>query len=359
MRFRRIYLPLFPGVFALLLKGAGMLWPSSVEYFYSRGIYSPLTKIISAVSGIFPFGLGQVTAPILLILALVWFVRSFSRGGFRKFLLALASAISIVFFIFIFSWGLNYNRLPLGEALDWQYGSVRQEDLRALSEHLVGALNESRPLIMEDEDGVAHSGMGKTGLLKQAGVGYERLSVFLPWLTVKGVNLKPSLTPRLLSYSGITGYYLFYSGEGAVNLDMSEAEVAFTAMHEEAHRRGYSREDEANFLAVMAGLSHPDSFFHYAALLNAYIYASNALYSVDANGHATIYTSLCEETKRDLQNINDFWRSYKGPLEQVADRINDTYLQFSGVSDGTQSYGRVVDLLVYAWNNDFLPLSGS
>ncbi|MCL2817117.1 MAG: DUF3810 domain-containing protein [Clostridiales bacterium] len=342
------------GLFALLLRGLGTLWPFGVERLYSRGVYPLLTKIISAVSGIFPFGLGQVLVPLLLALALFWLVRCFIRGGLKKFLFTAVSLVSLAFFVFIFSWGLNFNRLSLNDALGWQAGPSSKEDLRGLTEWLASEVNKMRPLVMEDENGVATSGWSTKELLQRAGDGYDEISSLLPWLSVKGSNQKPSLTPRFLSYSGIAGMYLFFSGEGKINCWQDEPGIAFSAMHEEAHRRGYSREDEANFLAALAGFSHPDDFFRYSALLESYVYASNALARVDKEAYKEISASLCEGAKRDIKNSYDFWKAYEGPVKEIAKKVNDSYLQMSGVSDGVRSYGRVVDLLIYVWKNGFL-----
>ncbi|MCL2677611.1 MAG: DUF3810 domain-containing protein [Clostridiales bacterium] len=349
------YIFLGLGLFALLLKGVGALWPYGVEHLYSRGIYPVLTIIISFVTGIFPFSLGQILLPLALVLAVFWLVRVFRRDGAIKLCISAVSLVGLAFFIFVFSWGLNFNRPALGEALGWQYGPSPKEDLRGLTAWLAEEINALRPSIMEDENGVASSGLKNRELLKQAGAGYNGLRDLMPWLYMKGSNEKAALTPGFLSSSGIAGYYLFYSGEGNINCWMSEAEIAFSAMHEEAHRRGYSREDEANFLAAMAGFAHPDEFFRYAALLNSYIYASNALFKADRTAYNEIASSLCDGAKRDINNIREFWNSHKKQkLEKVVEKVNNSYLQASGVSDGVKSYGRMVDLLIYAWKNDIL-----
>jgi hypothetical protein len=51
----------------------------------------------------------------------------------------------------------------------------------------------------------------------------------------------------------------------------------------------------------------------------------------------------------DISFENNFWRSYreKAPfIADVAESVNDKYLQFNNVDDGVRSYGRMVDLLL-------------
>lgn len=53
-----------------------------------------------------------------------------------------------------------------------------------------------------------------------------------------------------------------------------------------------------------------------------------------------------EGLSRDMAHYADFWRMYEGKTNEVADRVNDTYLKANRQEDGIQSYGRMVDLLL-------------
>jgi hypothetical protein len=55
--------------------------------------------------------------------------------------------------------------------------------------------------------------------------------------------------------------------------------------------------------------------------------------------------------RRDLDAIDEFWEprsSVARTVRQVSEQVNDTYLKSQGQPQGTQSYGRMVDLLLAA-----------
>ena len=76
------------------------------------------------------------------------------------------------------------------------------------------------------------------------------------------------------------------------------------------------------------------------------MYAHNALYRQDAEGALEIYYSLPEEVLSDLSANNAFWQQYEGKISEASSRVNDTYLKANSQTDGIQSYGRMVDLLL-------------
>ena len=59
-----------------------------------------------------------------------------------------------------------------------------------------------------------------------------------------------------------------------------------------------------------------------------------------------IYYSLPEEVLSDLSANNAFWQQYEGKISGASSRVNDTYLKANSQTDGIQSYGRMVDLLL-------------
>ena len=50
--------------------------------------------------------------------------------------------------------------------------------------------------------------------------------------------------------------------------------------------------------------------------------------------------------ERDLAQRAEHWAKYEGPVQDVSNAANDTYLKANNQSDGMRSYGRMVDLLL-------------
>jgi hypothetical protein len=113
-----------------------------------------------------------------------------------------------------------------------------------------------------------------------------------------------------------------------------------------AHQRGFAREDEANFIGYLVCKAHKDVDFQYSGYLLATIYSMNALYKYDIDSYNELTAKYNEGVRRDLQNNSEFWKQFEGPIEEMQEKINDSYLKSNKQADGIYSYGRMVDLLL-------------
>jgi hypothetical protein len=116
-----------------------------------------------------------------------------------------------------------------------------------------------------------------------------------------------------------------------------------------AHQRGFAREDEANYLAYLTCMLHPNPDFQYSGTLLALINAVNALYRYAPEQALLLQEEYSEAVRRDLLHRKLFWQQYEGPLEEISREINDSYLKANRQEDGVHSYGRMVDLLLAAY----------
>ena len=147
-------------------------------------------------------------------------------------------------------------------------------------------------------------------------------------------------------FTGITGVYFPFTGEANVNIAIPDLLLPATTLHEMAHQRGIAPEDEANFLAFAVGRLHPDIDFQYSSTVLALIHAMNALNAQDAELATTLRSQYSEAVNRDLAAYRQFWKTYEGKTNEVADRVNDTYLKSNRQEEGIRSYGKMVDLLL-------------
>ena len=106
------------------------------------------------------------------------------------------------------------------------------------------------------------------------------------------------------------------------------------------------REDEANFIGYLACIGSEEGGFRYSGYLTGWVYATNALAKADRVAYAEICGQLSEKAWDDLRYNNEFWGKYEGKTAEVSNRMNDTYLKLNNQSDGVNSYGRMVDLML-------------
>jgi hypothetical protein len=312
--------------------------------------------VLAVASAWAPFSIGELLVGLAAIALVLWAVRLVRRlrraqGSRGRMALAgvvgLAAAGGAVYLVFLAVWGLNYHRPPLAvlAGLGEPTAAVRLDELESLSSELVAAANDERVRVTEDAHGVGRVQGGVPAALRRAAEATRQAASIYTGVHGPFAAPKPVLLSTGLSYLGITGIYFPFTAEANVNVVVPDSQLPFTACHELAHQGGIAPEDEANFVAYVACLRHPDADFRYSGALNAALYALHALASVDP-ARAAQRAQWSPAVRRDLDALRAWNERYRGPAETAARAVNNAYLKTQGVDDGVRSYGRMVDLLV-------------
>lgn len=329
--------------------------PASVESIYSEMLYPPIGRLLSRITGIFPFSLAElivVCVPVAFVLYTVVFLARLiperNRRGlmFLKYVTTVSVLVSITFFSFIGIWGLNYYRMPFSRIVGLDVRPASVQELESLCRDLINRANALRASVSADVKGYMDIPGSPRDILKNCYKGYDAIAGQYTGLSGKYGNPKPVLLSRLMNYTGICGVYFPFTGEANVNISIPDSMLPSTATHEMAHQRGFSREDEANYISYLACSHHPDVNYRYSGVLLALIHSMNALYGSDPDSAVKLADGYSEGLRMDLDEINAFWKQYEGPVEDAADKMNNTYLKANNQTDGVKSYGRMVDLLI-------------
>ncbi|QUH21307.1 DUF3810 domain-containing protein [Alkaliphilus sp. B6464] len=320
-----------------------------LERYYSGTINKWIIQGVSQITGILPFSLAEILYVghlIMIPVIVVLFIYKLLKGGFLQFFYKVLSYICVVYVIFMLMWGFNYSRMPIGAILDLQTESYSKEELYKLNEALIEKANILRIDVPENSDGVMHLAGGYKDIFSRAFLGYETLGKTVKVLSGNYGGPKPIILSKPMLYTGITGMYFPFTAEANVNTATSNLLLPATVLHEMAHQRGFASEDEANYIAYLTASAHPDIDFQYSGTILALIHSMNALSVEDAELAANLSTTYSDELKRDIRSYTEFWKGYKGKVNETANRVNDTYLKINGEKEGTKSYGRMVDLLL-------------
>ena len=78
----------------------------------------------------------------------------------------------------------------------------------------------------------------------------------------------------------------------------------------------------------------------------ALVHSMNSLYSVDQDAFFALAQQYSPGVAMDFQYNNLYWQQFEGAVAVVSSKVNDSYLKANFQSDGVQSYGRMVDLLL-------------
>lgn len=345
----------------MLLSYIASLYPNTVEALYSTGIYKPIGLVLSNITSMVPTSLAELILAFAII-SITWriillVIHLFKQPKMRKHLffnsiINTLVAISITYFSFILLWGLNYYRLPFSTISKLDVKPSTTKELEGLCENLLEHAKTLRNSVKENSKGIMQLSNGKKDVFNRASTGFQNASKLYPELGGKYGPPKSVILSRLMSYTGITGVYFPFTGEANVNISVPDSDIPATACHEMAHQRGFAREDEANYIAYVTCKMNPDVDFQYSGTLLALIESTNALYYQDPIAFKELRSNYSDGLIRDLQAINEYWRQYEGPVNEVSNKINDTYLKANNQSDGIHSYGRMVDLLLAEYREE-------
>ncbi len=350
------YLWPVPAIAAFVIQRVLADSPALAEQWHSRHLFRWISLPIGYLTSLVPFSLTEMLVvlgcPLLLAGLIYWLVRMIKRPArlarTGRLACRLAWILSIIYFAFMLLHGFNYARLSVAENFGLPAQERSADDLETTAFWLAQKASQLRAGCEEDSQGVfkLHSSIAAT--LQAAEAGYESAAAEYPLLDGAAIRPKGVLLSHYWSYTGITGLYFPLLVESNVNIDVPAYQLPATALHEIAHTRGFAREDEAGFIAFLAGLAHPSPEYAYSAMLDAAIRCMNALYTKDEEAYQEVAGQLSEAVWRDLAAGNAYWKQFEGPVQTAANNVNNAYLKANLQEDGVQSYGRMIDL-VLAW----------
>ena len=356
---KRTILLLSGAVGVLLLEGAKRSSFFAEEIFAKR-IFKVLSIGISFITGWLPFSLAEISVllcPIAVFVLLAIFVRKLIKKKEERFFLCLngfysvACVASLVFFIYAVGCGVNYYRYPFSYYAGLIVEPSDVEVLYAVCVELTEEANALRKqLTHEDENGVYKLSMSKYELATLTKEAYIKLAKEYQVLGGRYPAPKQILLSKLMSYTELTGIYTCWTMEANVNVDIPDYSIGSTMAHELAHLRGFIREDEANYLAYLACMKSENLELRYSGVMDALILSGNALYRKNPDLYFSLRVTYEPGIERDLAANSAYWAKYHDTVvSNTVDKANDTYLKANNQTDGVESYGRMVDLLIAAY----------
>lgn len=336
-----------------LVAGAALLFTAVITFFAARygdllDAFYPyfsrtVQKGLAAFSSLFPFTLWQVIVVVLVGLFLLSLVFLFVRKrSFVRWLGWWLAIVSLLWTLHTSIHGLNYYAGPLADDLHITINAISDDEMERALTYFRETANALAAQVPRDEAGNIDFGTFEE-LAAQAGNGYENLvkdgySVFAgSTLPVKKLSWG-----KLYNAMGICGVTMAVTGEAAVVADMPQVSMPYVMCHEMAHRMAIASENDANFAAFLACNANDDLRFRYAAYFTAYLKCMNAVgrgISADEQASALLRGDVASYYAFYAKNSNQ-------TASNIANTVNDKFLQVSGDSQGVKSYNQVVTQLV-------------
>lgn len=352
-----IFIPL---VLTALMYFLLPMFPDFTEYVVSRGLFKVFTVPVGFLTSLVPISLTEVCAvlavPAVTALIVVFIVKLRKSTKRRRTALKagrfLAGFLSFAAFIYMTAHGANYYRYSLEQLMELDTSAKSHEFLAEVCVDLAQHAAEEREQLEKDENGCVVLPEDIWTELTRTNSGYEALVEEYPYLWTSVFRQKPVGLSYWWSYTGIVGVYFPFLAECNINTEEPDFCKPFTASHESAHSRGIAFENECNFLAYLSCINSEYAEFRYSGYVMAFKYCSNSLYSADKE----LWTEMTEQTDSgiwvDLYAENDYIKKFEGETREVSTKANDTFIKAQGVSDGTESYGRVTDLILAQYYKD-------
>ena len=318
----------------------------------SAGFVQPLHRGLAEMTAKLPFSLAEwlyafaiAGTMVYIIYELVMLILRPERlARLYRLCVRLAALVLSIYALFCLLWGVYYYGDDFISRSGLKQGEITVEDLELVTLYFADRLNEYAAQVPRDADGFCRSDRGE--VMARSPRLFREAERIYPCLEGSELPAKGMFFSRVMSLIDFTGFFCPFTAEANVNTDFPEALFAATAAHELSHQRGVAKEQEANFVAVLASLLSGDPDYGYSACLLAYIHLGNALVSVDPAACRLIRAGLCDGVLADLRASSEYWDRFETPVRNVTDAVYEGFLQSCGQTLGMRSYGACVDLLV-------------
>lgn len=302
--------------------------PQWVEARFTNGYYPGWEHFWSTFTPVLPFSLGEafIVLGVIAILASLAFVRPWWRALLG--IGALAGCFTVWFYA---GWGYGYDRAPLETRTAYDSARVSSRAVDALRSQAVAQMNRlAAP---------AHAAAARPydlGALREAWLPVvQRLGdAWAPNVSAA----KPPIAGFIMDRNGTSGYTNPFSLETQLAPDLLWFELPFTQAHEWSHVAGFNREDEANYIGVVACLRDRDVVAQYSGWLELFLYLPR-LQNYPHKMFATlVWRDFDALRARNAHFVNvDFsrfsWRMY------------NSYLKTNHIAAGVENYDEVTRLM--------------
>ena len=325
-------------------------------FIYTTRIYPVIGTLLSPISGIFPFAVGD----IFIALSIAWVILyPIYEIGLRKKRVfgRVAEYLLWVYAWFYIAWGLNYSQpniyyrigmkpVEVSKAKFKKFAYQYADSLNALSN---ASLSNARKSISPDsivDDGLKNR--VRDAVLKEYNkIGY-REGINRPFN--QHPHAKTMVFTPLSSMAGVTGSMGPFFCEFTLNGDILAHDYPATYAHEFAHFLGVANEGEANFYSYIVCTASADKQVRFSGYYHIFFHVLNNVYDILGEKEGERFLKhIRPEIIQRARNDRHYWLSKRcKALDAAQDFIFELYLKGNHVAEGRKSYSGVIGLIL-AW----------
>lgn len=336
--FKRSYISILVAILVFVLTEIASKNKTWVETNYAQKAYPIIANFLSKFSNLFLYSLDDLFYLMLIIIGFFSIVLLLIKKlQLSKFIKLLLNTLAITYTLFYVLWGFNYFREDLNNRLNITEQNTDTEIFISTLKNLIISTNNSYCTFEKDNYSEIDS------LIEGA---YKLCSPALNIQFPSGKRSDKKITfSGFFAKAGISGYYGPFFNEVHVNKKILPVEYPFVFAHEKAHQFGITSEAEANFYSWLVCTQSDSKQLQYSANLHILRFFLFQAYQLEE--YPEIIKKLDKKVVADFQRIQENWAKMRNDkVNQVASKVNDTYLKSNKVKKGIDDYKGVVKFVM-------------
>ncbi len=353
-------------------------------FIYTTRIYPIIGSLLSPISGLFPFALGD----LFIALSIVWvffypiyeikwrkqlakrfFFLAAKRGCYPKKKVVFGRVAEYLLWVyawFYIAWGLNYSQPNIYCRTGMKPVEVSEAKFREFAYRYADSINslseerkvKSEETAFDDQRESQFNGMVDDGLKNRVRdavlKGYNEIGA------KEGINApfnqhphaKTMLFTPLSSMSGVTGSMGPFFCEFTLNGDIRPHDYPAIYAHEFAHLLGIANEGEANFYSYIVCTASSDKAVKFSGYYHIFFHVLRNVFDILGEKEGEKFLKYIRpEIIQLAKSDRNYWLSKRCKvLDAAQDFIFDLYLRGNHVAEGRKSYSGVVALIL-AWES--------
>ena len=353
-------------------------------FIYTTRIYPIIGTLLSPISGLFPFALGD----LFIALSIVWvffypiyeikwrkqlakrfFFLAAKRGCYPKKKVVFGRVAEYLLWVyawFYIAWGLNYSQPNIYCRTGMKPAEVSEAKFREFAYRYADSINylseerrvKSEETAFDDQRESQFNGMVDDGLKNRVRdavlKGYNEIGA------KEGINApfnqhphaKTMLFTPLSSMSGVTGSMGPFFCEFTLNGDIRPHDYPAIYAHEFAHLLGIANEGEANFYSYIVCTASSDKAVKFSGYYHIFFHVLRNVFDILGEKEGEKFLKYIRpEIIQLARSDRQYWISKRcKALDAAQDFIFDLYLRGNHVAEGRKSYSGVVGLIL-AWES--------
>lgn len=336
-------------------------------FIYTTRIYPIIGSLLSPISGLFPFALGD----LFIALSIVWvifypiyeikwrkqlakrfFFLAAKRGCYPKKKVVFGRVAEYLLWVyawFYIAWGLNYSQPNIYCRTGMKPVEVSEAKFREFAYRYADSINS----LSEEFNGMVDDGL-KNRVRDTVLKGYNEIGA------KEGINApfnqhphaKTMLFTPLSSMSGVTGSMGPFFCEFTLNGDIRPHDYPAIYAHEFAHLLGIANEGEANFYSYIVCTASSDKAVKFSGYYHIFFHVLRNAFDILGEKEGEKFLKYIRpEIIQLAKSDRNYWLSKRCKvLDAAQDFIFDLYLRGNHVAEGRKSYSGVVGLIL-AWES--------